>query len=148
MKNRLTKILTAAGIALMPFLTCAPFVSCGDDGIMNIYNKYTESYRETNDDLLNHNDSCITVRVLSSHTNLPLNSINVVLTMPAYDTLTSQSDENGFAVFRPGIVSKGTYSVKATLYANGNEYCRRNTYYINEKNNSTLIIYINERTAY
>lgn len=142
MKTRTVKILLNTSILLLPLL------SCGDDGIMNIYNKYTESYRETSDELLEHNDSCITVRVLSSHTNLPLNNISVVLTMPSYDTLSGITDQNGFSIFRPPVISKGTYSVKATLYANGNEYSRRNTYYINEKNSSALMIYINEKTAY
>src|SRR5688572_4039443 len=143
MKTRTIIILTC--IIILFFVS----LRCGDENIVNIYNKYTAGYRETPDDLMEkHNDSCITVKVISSHTNRPLNDTSVVLTMPSNDTLAASTNEDGFAVFMPGIIAKGTYSVKASLYINGTEYSRRNTYYLNEKNNSTLVIYINEKSTY
>jgi hypothetical protein len=114
------------------------FLSCSDDSLMNIYNKYTEDLRSTPDDL----------KVLSSFSNLPLGGTNVVLTKPAGDTLASVTNSEGFALFMMPSIPRGTYSVKAVLYLGGSEYSRRSTYYLNEKNNSTLIIYINETLLY
>lgn len=124
------------------------FMNCSDDSIMNIYNKYTEDLRRTPDDLLAHKDSSVTIRVLSSFSNLPLAGTNVVLTLPSNDTLASVTNKEGFAQFIMPTITEGTYSVKAVLYLGGSEYSRRSTYYLNEKNNSTLIIYINETLLY
>ena len=139
MKNTTIKILTCISIILLGCLRC------GDIDVVGIYNKYTAHYRETPDDMLEHSDSCITVRVFSSHSNLPLSNTNVILTIPTNDTIAASTNKDGFAVFMPTVITKGSYSVKASVNINGTEYSRMNTYYLNEKNNSTLIIYINEK---
>lgn len=142
MKRTTLKILTASGFLFLALLRC------GDYDIMNAYNKYTEVYRENPDEMMNHNDSCITGKVLNSANNRPLSDIYLVLTLPAGDTITAMTNKDGYAEFRPGVITTGSYIVKAVIYLNGTEHSTRSTYYLNEKNNLTFTMYITENNLY
>lgn len=142
MKNKYIKILTFASLPLLALL------SCNDENIIGIYNKYTESYRHTAEERLNPADTIVTVKVLSSHTGLPLAGVHVVLTKPAGDTIGASTDKEGFADFSFIPVTEGTYSVKVSLYNNGSERSRINSYHLHEKNNSALTIFIDESSWY
>jgi len=145
MKTKVIKILC---VTLVTIVLPLSYISCGDENIISVYNKLTDHYRNTPEDRLSSPDSCITVKVLGCKTGMPMVNIHVVLTTPANDTMGINTDKEGFAVFKLPAIGKGNYYVKTSLFENDIEYSRRNSYYLYEKNNSTLTIYINENPWY
>jgi hypothetical protein len=135
-------------ISALFLLASMLYLSCNDNNIMNIYNKYTEGYRKAPEDLLIAADTSITVRVLSSHTDKPIANARVTVTKPAGDTLTDLTGVEGIAVIYTGLIKEGTYSVRTALCVNGTELSRKCTYYLYEKNNTALTIYIDERSRF
>ena len=137
MKPLVLKILILSIILLSVY-----FISCSDNYIINIYNKYTEHYRS--DGVEQASDTGVTVKVLGSITGMPIVNSRVVLTKPANDTIAALTNKEGYAVFKVDTLREGSYSVKASVLLNGAEYSRVNTFYLYEKNNLVLVVYIKE----
>ncbi len=128
---------------MIVFIVSLNLLSCNDNNIINIYNKYTEQYRSGGVEKENP-DTCITVKVLGFKTGEPLANARIVITMPKNDTVARNTGKDGFAVFPFARINEGTYLVEASVIHNGVKYSRKNSFYLYEKNNKTLTIYIQE----